>query len=528
MNLMQKIFPFLAGVILLLSFYLGWQKLVPSQASLSLPKELKKLSDLPKHEVINSWKDDRSFPKGHVTPESLQENERTVSLQFQDQESYNRFLQSSYAQEGTIHSYSSRLKALRLSTTQWSRLEEEFDSQFSLLPPALFTEPDPPLESNGISLEPIGNRLFELIRIPTDNQNAGQGYKIAVIDSGLLPHPGIVKGINEINLSGTEERSAHGTGVTSILNGRGENLRGIVPQAEILSIKVTDENGVTDQVTLAEAIVLAVEQGSHLINLSLGSDGSSPLIKEAIDFAVAKGVILVAASGNDGTSSSLYPARDPRVISVGALDASFRHAFYSNRDDELSFSAPSHGIFVAGEEESLQQVSGTSFSAPIISGAIIATADHFNIPVSEAASLLERTSNDAGLANQDPLFGEGYPDLERTFFSRSPNRYDLSTTSIIVDDKGGASVVIENQGTEIVEEASLFIKTGEGPPERVALPAIAPGQSLTVPSSTQVSLDPSTSVEITAGVILPAQITDLNLQDNAFRISRAPLESLVE
>ena len=141
----------------------------------------------------------------------------------------------------------------------------------------------------------------------------------------------------------------HGTHVASTIAEGTNNavgLAGLAFGCAIMPVKVLGANGVGTFFALADGIDFAVnytDGGSRpvkVINLSLSSSGFNQTVKSAIDRAVAAGVLVVAASGNNGSSSVNFPADQSNVVAVGALNAAKLKAWYSNSGPELDFVAP--------------------------------------------------------------------------------------------------------------------------------------------------------------------------------------------
>jgi serine protease len=141
----------------------------------------------------------------------------------------------------------------------------------------------------------------------------------------------------------------HGTHVASTIAEGTNNALGLAGLAfgcSIMPVKVLGANGVGTFFALADGIDYAVnysESGARpvkVINLSLSSSGFNQTVKAAIDRAVAAGVLVVAASGNNGATSVNFPADQANVVGVGALNAARQKAWYSNSGPELDFVAP--------------------------------------------------------------------------------------------------------------------------------------------------------------------------------------------
>src|SRR5688572_20851466 len=154
----------------------------------------------------------------------------------------------------------------------------------------------------------------------------GKGIRIAVIDTGVENHTdlqgAVIKRLKTTSEAYTST-NGHGTGVAGIIGARNNaaGVLGVAYDSEIVSIKALDETGSGSLINIAAAINLAVAEGAHVINLSLGSSGTSKALEAAILNAVNKGIFVVCAAGNDGTDNSVnYPARYIQTYAVGAIN----------------------------------------------------------------------------------------------------------------------------------------------------------------------------------------------------------------
>jgi serine protease len=140
----------------------------------------------------------------------------------------------------------------------------------------------------------------------------------------------------------------HGTHVASTIAEASNNNVGVTGLAfgvSLMPVKVLDEEGFGAFFDVAEGIDYAVDfsQGEtriKVINMSLGTDGTSETIRRAVGRAVAAGIVVVAAAGNEGLGTVEFPANLPEVIAVGALDARKQRAVYSNSGVALDLVAP--------------------------------------------------------------------------------------------------------------------------------------------------------------------------------------------
>ena len=211
----------------------------------------------------------------------------------------------------------------------------------------------------------------------------GKGVVVAVIDSGVrATHVDLTGQV----LSGTDlvhggngqtdyADDGHGTGVASLIAGHGHGtgdasgVMGIAPEAKILPVGIDPGNGDTLDV-IAKAIHYAVDHGAQVINMSFGSPtGNEAVMEEAIAYAEAHDVVLVAAAGNDGRAEDDYPASFPGVISVGGVDQNGNLWSGETTSSHLTVTAPAVSIVRDGasSDTKMYQSKGTSFSAAYVS-----------------------------------------------------------------------------------------------------------------------------------------------------------------
>ncbi|AZI44595.1 peptidase S8 and S53 subtilisin kexin sedolisin (plasmid) [Deinococcus psychrotolerans] len=214
----------------------------------------------------------------------------------------------------------------------------------------------------------------------------GAGIKIAVIDTGVdLNHPGLqghfapasewkdfVDGDavpQEVQPTGAAY--GHGTGVAGI-------LVQIAPKAVILPIRVLRPDGSGDLSAVVQAMDWAISKGAKIINVSLGSNTSSLSLNSILSLAAMRGVLLVASAGNNNQPRLTSPAANTAnfllssnyLISVGSVDADDVKSSFSNYAYSLKLMAPGEHIYTAVPNNQVGYWSGTSFAAPMVSGAL--------------------------------------------------------------------------------------------------------------------------------------------------------------
>lgn len=293
------------------------------------------------------------------------------------------------------------------------------------------------------SIEP--NYIYQAYEIPNDpdysqqwnlrsinieaawDETKGNGVTVAVIDTGVSRVPDLakttfVKGYDFVNdQESADDDNGHGTHVAGTVAQSTNNsygVAGIAYQSSIMPLKVLAASGGGTVADIAEAIKFAADNGANVINMSLGGGGASDLMQEAVDYAHSKGVVIVAAAGNENRNSSSYPARYPHVISVSALGPNGEKAPYSNFGAGVDISAP--GGSEAGKivQETIDAETGaavfagfqgTSMASPHVAGvAALVRSLGIDNP-DEIETILTKSSR---VVKEDPLnhFGAGQLD----------------------------------------------------------------------------------------------------------------------
>jgi subtilisin family serine protease len=200
---------------------------------------------------------------------------------------------------------------------------------------------------------------------------------VAVIDSGVNPHHpdlrgALVPGYDFVNGDAdAADDHGHGTSVAGVVAARAnrEGGVGICWQCSVMPLKVLDASGSGNDTVIAAAIVWAADHGAHVINLSLGGPGSSQELSNAIAYANRRGLVVVAAAGNAGTTTQFHPAADPKAISVAATTVVDRRYSWSNFGSWVRLAAP--GCNVAPLlNGGYGNFCGTSSAAPVVAGLV--------------------------------------------------------------------------------------------------------------------------------------------------------------
>ncbi|WP_155128571.1 S8 family serine peptidase [[Actinomadura] parvosata] len=207
--------------------------------------------------------------------------------------------------------------------------------------------------------------------------STGAGVSVAIIDSGVeLNHPQIrLAGKADLTGTGYQDCIGHGTAVAGIIGAQytqGVMFYGMAPGARLLSYKQTNSERDGDPKLLVAAIKAAADQGAKVINVSI-STTDQPALKAAVEYAMAKDALVVAAAGNvqkdDGTTVPAYPASYEGVLAVGAAGPNGALSDFSNSKTPVSVLAPGQDVTSTWPGRSYNRdLDGTSYGTPFVSG----------------------------------------------------------------------------------------------------------------------------------------------------------------
>ncbi|MBA4388484.1 MAG: hypothetical protein C0404_10920 [Verrucomicrobia bacterium] len=339
--------------------------------------------------------------------------------------------------------------------------------------PNLYVRAPEPLGSNVIAevnYKPFGTRALDAVGVLPMNSGWGKGVLVAILDTGIQPHAGMPEeSISRMTLEGNgnmlaDDYSGHGTAVASLITGDTGVFGGMAPGASILNIKVLSPEGIGDAVTLARGIVEAVDRGAKIINLSLGSHGDNYLLKQAVAYAIGKGVALVAAVGNDGAEGVNFPARYDGVLAVAGVDAANRHLQFSNTGPQAAISAPGFGVTAVWTNDTLVGFSGTSVAVPFVSGALaMLLARNPQMQPREAIDLICRYSDDIDEPGRDKETGYGVLNVKRVIDSNLKGVRDVAVGMPFIRipkaETNSMKIVayIQNRGTERIDGVNMKV-----------------------------------------------------------------------
>jgi thermitase len=312
------------------------------------------------------------------------------------------------------------------------------------------------------------------IRAPQgwDLSTGSSTVTIAIVDSGVdLGHPDLagklVAGHDFVNNdSSPQDDYGHGThvaGIAAAVSNNGAGIAGVSWGARIMPVKVLDFKGNGTFADTAAGVVWAVDHGAQIINLSLGADNNSSILEDAVNYAQGKGAIVIAAAGNAGSNSVLYPARYPSVIAVAKTNSA-NNWDGSNYGPEIDLAAPGAQIYstvIGGYDYK----SGSSMSTGFVSGL---AAVLMSVPGNSAPGAIEyqmeSTALDIEFNGWDEYTGAGLIQMDAAvqLALQSMQPSDDADSSTTGTGAGPGTIQIAGTNTPIAAWTASLISTFHG------------------------------------------------------------------
>jgi thermitase len=243
-----------------------------------------------------------------------------------------------------------------------------------------YAEPDFVAEALGSPDDPWFVNQWGMVKIQAPQAwevtTGSPTINIAILDTGVdQDHPDLAgKLIGNINFSNSatvDDVYGHGTHVAGIAAAMTDNAIGVAGlgyAATIMNVKVLSDVGAGAYSWIASGIIWATDNGADVINMSLGGPSDSSALEDAINYAWSKGVVVVAAAGNNGDSTPMYPAYYTNCMAVAATDSLDRLAGWSNYGDWVDVAAPGVSIISTINNGGYGIMSGTSMASPHVAG----------------------------------------------------------------------------------------------------------------------------------------------------------------
>ena len=361
-----------------------------------------------------------------------------------------------------------------------------------------------------VSQVPLGNHSMEFLGVTGDHSQWGRGVTVAVLDTGVASDATLSGGrVQYLELGyglspGNGAEDGHGTAVAGLVAGASPDAPGVASAATILSIRVTGNDGMSDSFSLAQGILAAIDAGARIINISMGSYAETAVLTSAIDYASARGAVIVASAGNDGAAQLMWPAADARVVSVGAVDAFEQQVYFSNAGEQLKITAPGYGVDAAWLGGQRVSFDGTSASAPLVAGAIAAVMSATpGLSAADAWAVLQQHTSDAGVPGADSAYGSGILNVGWAMNRNDPTRVDSAIAGEYYDSAAGTmNVVVQNRGGLAASGLRLEV-TVSGVTNSLTVPTLNSGATYLV----KTPLSPE-QLAATGGIVFRSQLNN--------------------
>ena len=336
--------------------------------------------------------------------------------------------------------------------------------------------------------------------VAIDDGNTGDGVSIAILDTGIdAQHETLEENLgegwatddaacttdcgggpfggNDIDecLEEWDDDNDHGSHCagTAAAADNGVGVLGVAPDATLHAVKVLDCEGGGSFSDIAAGIEWSADQGHEVQSMSLGADSDSDVVSDAIEYAVERNVVLVAAAGNDGECSDCvgFPARHEEVIAVSATDENDDLAGFSSTGPEVELAAPGVGVLSTVPRDDYTEFDGTSMACPHVSGAAATVIADGTTDREAVRAELKEAADDIGLDDNEQGAGrlnvadavdaeEGDDDEEDDDDDEDEN---VSVATGEATDIGETSATLNGEVTELenADEADVGFEYGE-------------------------------------------------------------------
>ncbi len=279
------------------------------------------------------------------------------------------------------------------------------------------------------------------------------------------------------------DEHGHGTSVSGIIGAESNNgigITGIAP-SRLMPLRAFGKNGNGNDIDIAIAIVYAADNNADVLNMSFGDVVPSRIMHDAIRYAHARNVILVASSGNDGSNLPHYPSDFPEVISTGSVNAFDSRSFFSSNSPSLDIMAPGEAIVTTTLNGGYtNQFSGTSAAAPHVAGAA-ALIKSFETQKSnsnpgyqpltneEITGLLLNSATDAGKPGWDEYYGAGIINVQNALSALGGTTVKIHSPSLDEHLPTGSVPIVITALSPYLKSLQVSYGAGDQPVEWVTV-----------------------------------------------------------
>jgi len=297
----------------------------------------------------------------------------------------------------------------------------------------------------------------------TSAWNISQGSSqvgIAIIDSGVDgTHPDLapklIAGYNFLlGNTNTSDVLGHGTATAGTAAAATDNLVGVAGlgwKNPIMPLLVLSSSNYAYYSDIAHAITYAADHGIRVISISISGNTASSTLQGAVDYAWSKGAVVIASAGNNGNSVPNYPAACDKVIAVSATDVNDNLPGWSSFGSWVDLSAPGDSIYTTSTGGAYGYWSGTSFSAPLVSGlAALVLSANPTLTNTGLVQLLQQNSDDLGAPGFDQYYGWGRINAYKALLAASSSPVDSTAPSVVISSPAAFASVsssMQVQGT---------------------------------------------------------------------------------
>ena len=295
------------------------------------------------------------------------------------------------------------------------------------------------------------------------------------------------------------DHDGHGTFVSGVIAGTWNNdagIAGINPKSKIMVLKALNNFGHTRASFLAASLMYAVDNGARVVNMSVGGEGNTKILTEAIKYANSKGVIVIAAAGNSAVNVENFGfAALDEVIAVASTDLEDKRAVFSNWGAKIDISAPGldvlslrarrtdfmdgipgityqSGAAYVGDDNRYYRASGTSFSAPIVAGvASLIVGNNPNLSGEEVKRMLLNSARDVDTPGIDQYTGYGLVDANAALTANKDFFIQAAINSVEVQQTS-SGLFVGVMGTINADQfsnATIEIGAGDEPDEWIEI-----------------------------------------------------------